>query len=317
MDVELWSQVRASLRTMLEDPHRNVVEALDELGWAEVSAEDPATATAILFEEHGRALANSEILDTVVRTAVRAEGVAVPDRPVLHPVGGTVERGPEVRGLVLCAPDTIRLLAAVSSPGAGLLLGVLGGDKTERRAAAAPGIDPALGWTMVDGQLTQFEPLAEGASAERAWSAWCAARDRALAAEVVGLTQAMLDVAVDHVSTREQFGRRIGSFQAVRHALADAKVHVEAAREATDAAFESGSAWSAQAAWALAAGGHRVALRHAFQVSGAMGLTWEHAMHLFARRAMALELLAGPPGHRQTQIGRELLDRGVARVPSL
>jgi alkylation response protein AidB-like acyl-CoA dehydrogenase len=181
----------------------------------------------------------------------------------------------------------------------------------------APGIDPDQGWTHVKGPMAAFEPVAEGALAEQAWSTWCAVRDRALAAEVVGLTQAILDLAVSHVTTREQFGRKLGSFQAVRHALADAMVQLEAAREAVSVAHASDSAWSAQAAWALAACAHRVTLRHAFQVSGAMGLTWEHSMHRYARRAMALELLSGPPSQRLEQIGKGLVGLGVVREPAL
>ncbi|MFH8990790.1 acyl-CoA dehydrogenase family protein [Streptomyces sp. NPDC017940] len=136
-----------------------------------------------------------------------------------------------------------------------------------------------------------------------------------LAAEAVGAADHALARTVTHVKEREQFGRPIGSFQAVKHRLADVYVGVQAARSAAYYA-----AWAAEAAGAgtgAAAGpggggaGERVgglalaqgleALRRAaaeaVQLHGGIGFTWEHDVHLYFKRAAGDELLFGP-AHR-------------------
>jgi len=117
-----------------------------------------------------------------------------------------------------------------------------------------------------------------------------------LACEAVGAADRALERTVEYVKQREQFGRAIGSFQAVKHRLADVYVQVQAARSA-----------SYYAAWA-AAHGERVgglalaqaleALRGAaaegIQLHGGIGFTWEHEAHLYFKRAAGDELLFGP-----------------------
>jgi alkylation response protein AidB-like acyl-CoA dehydrogenase len=113
-----------------------------------------------------------------------------------------------------------------------------------------------------------------------------------LAAEAVGAAASALDRTIEYVKAREQFGRAIGSFQAVQHRLADLYVRVQAARSA-----------AYYAAWDPAAGGlalaqAREALRittaEAVQLHGGIGFTWEHEAHLYFKRAAAHELLFGP-----------------------
>jgi alkylation response protein AidB-like acyl-CoA dehydrogenase len=118
-----------------------------------------------------------------------------------------------------------------------------------------------------------------------------------LATEAVGAADRALERTVEYVRQREQFGRAIGSFQAVKHRLADVYVGVQAARSA-----------AYYAAWAAGAGGERVgalalaqaleALRTAasegIQLHGGIGFTWEHEAHLYFKRASGDELLFGP-----------------------
>ncbi|MFJ9245195.1 acyl-CoA dehydrogenase family protein [Streptomyces sp. NPDC101776] len=117
-----------------------------------------------------------------------------------------------------------------------------------------------------------------------------------LAAEAVGAADRALEGTVQHVKQREQFGRAIGSFQAVKHRLADVYVQVQAAKSA-----------AYYAAWAIG-NGERVgglalaqaleALRGAaaegIQLHGGIGFTWEHEAHLYFKRAAGDELLFGP-----------------------
>lgn len=114
-----------------------------------------------------------------------------------------------------------------------------------------------------------------------------------LAAEQVGTAQGALDMAVDYAKTRQQFGRPIGSFQSIKHLLADAYVDVATARDAVR-----------YAAWALSADREEPALMahvtrasvtprvqrvcaSALQVFGGIGYTWEHEAHLFYKRSLS------------------------------
>ncbi|MFF3330441.1 acyl-CoA dehydrogenase family protein [Streptomyces sp. NPDC002888] len=117
-----------------------------------------------------------------------------------------------------------------------------------------------------------------------------------LACEAVGAADRALERTVEYVGQREQFGRAIGSFQAVKHRLADVYVQVQAARSAAYyAAWASahtervGGLALAQALQAL-----RTAAGEAIQLHGGIGFTWEHEAHLYFKRAAGDELLFGP-----------------------
>ncbi|MFD5147835.1 acyl-CoA dehydrogenase family protein [Streptomyces sp. NPDC058401] len=113
-----------------------------------------------------------------------------------------------------------------------------------------------------------------------------------LAAEAVGAAGQALARTVEYVQQREQFGRAIGSFQAVKHRLADLYVQVQAARSAAYyAAWDpaQGGLALAQALEAL-----RITAGEAIQLHGGIGFTWEHDAHLYFKRAAADELLFGP-----------------------
>ncbi|QUI32290.1 acyl-CoA dehydrogenase family protein [Streptomyces alfalfae] len=124
-----------------------------------------------------------------------------------------------------------------------------------------------------------------------------------LAAEAVGAADRALERTLEHVRRREQFGRPIGSFQAVKHRLADVYVQVQAARSAAYyAAWAAGAAESGGAAaersggLALAQGleALRAAASEAVQLHGGTGFTWEHDAHLYVKRAAGDDLLFGP-----------------------
>ncbi|KAA0942828.1 acyl-CoA dehydrogenase family protein [Streptomyces apricus] len=133
-----------------------------------------------------------------------------------------------------------------------------------------------------------------------ALTALAAVGDRAaavLAAEAVGAADRVLERTVEYVKQREQFGRAIGSFQAVQHRLADLYVQVQGARSAAYyAAWATvegregvGGLALAQALEAL-----RTTASEAVQLHGGIGFTWEHEAHLYFKRAAGDELLFGP-----------------------
>ncbi len=134
----------------------------------------------------------------------------------------------------------------------------------------------------------------------------------ALAAEQLGGAQRALDLAVAHAKQRVQFGRPIGSFQALKHALADVMVSVESARSAlyyaACVAQEGGSALPAAASMAKAVCGDafRFASATAIQVFGGVGFTWEYDAHLYFKRARSSENLLG-----SSDAHRELVARAI------
>lgn len=116
----------------------------------------------------------------------------------------------------------------------------------------------------------------------------------ALAAELVGSMRACLDVTVDYVRKRRQFGRAIGSFQGVQHRLAECAVLVEGSRWlAYEAAFRRAPAEAAAAAAAHAAGAAERIFTDTHQFSGSMGFTREHDLHVWSMRLQALRLELG------------------------
>ncbi|MFF7487499.1 acyl-CoA dehydrogenase family protein [Streptomyces luteogriseus] len=134
-----------------------------------------------------------------------------------------------------------------------------------------------------------------------------------LAAEAVGAAGRVLERTVEYVGQREQFGRPVGSFQAVKHRLADAYVQVQAARSAAYyAAWATATEATATEATATTGGGTtpeepvgglalaqalqalRRAAAEGIQLHGGIGFTWEHEAHLYFKRAAGDELLFGP-----------------------
>ncbi|OXY95647.1 acyl-CoA dehydrogenase family protein [Streptomyces diastatochromogenes] len=157
-----------------------------------------------------------------------------------------------------------------------------------------------------------------------------------LAAEAVGAADRALERTVEYVGQREQFGRAIGSFQAVKHRLADVYVGVQAARSAAyyaawATAHESeGAARSAslEGRWretggrvgglalAQALEALRCAAGEAVQLHGGIGFTWEHEAHLYFKRAAGDELLFGPVHRLRDRAAEEagLFVRGEVAV---
>jgi hypothetical protein len=134
-----------------------------------------------------------------------------------------------------------------------------------------------------------------------------ALRDRALvalAAELVGIARAALELSVAYAKDREQFGRPIGAYQAVSHRCARMLLDTEAARSlvlwAAWAADHDPEALPRAAAMAKAAAsqGALAVCRSAIQVHGGIGFTWEHDLHLLLKRAhLSAELLGGATEH--------------------
>jgi alkylation response protein AidB-like acyl-CoA dehydrogenase len=134
----------------------------------------------------------------------------------------------------------------------------------------------------------------------------------ALAAEQVGGARRLLEMSVEYAQVREQFGRPIGSFQAIKHKCADMLVEVESstsAAYAACAAIEDGSEETAllcSLAKAYCSEAYSHVAAENIQVHGGIGFTWEHPAHLYFRRAKSTEMLFGAPAYHRERVLEEL-----------
>lgn len=148
---------------------------------------------------------------------------------------------------------------------------------------------------------TRLVRVTEGQSIVRLDDAGLISRAHVLAAaEMLGIIEAVRDMSASYAQTRVQFGRPIGSFQAVKHRCADMAIAAYATvgqvfqaallvdADAPDAALH------AAAAYVLAVSGARASAADNIQNHGAIGFTWEHDAHLFLKRVCLLERLFGP-----------------------
>ena len=134
----------------------------------------------------------------------------------------------------------------------------------------------------------------------------------ALAAEQVGGAQRVLDNAVDYAKNRMQFGRPIGSFQAIKHKCADMLLEVESAKSA--AYYGAWAAATDDDELALAASLAKSYCSEAYfhcaaeniQIHGGIGFTWEHHAHLYFKRAKSSELLLGDPAYHRELLAQRL-----------
>jgi alkylation response protein AidB-like acyl-CoA dehydrogenase len=136
----------------------------------------------------------------------------------------------------------------------------------------------------------------------------------ALAAEQIGGAEYCLTMSVEYAKQRVQFGRAIGSFQAVKHKLADMMVLVEAAKSATYYAACAADEDPAQLFEAAAiaksfcADAFMQCAGTAIQLLGGIGITWEHDVHLYFKRARASNNLLGDAIYQREQLAQQLLD---------
>jgi alkylation response protein AidB-like acyl-CoA dehydrogenase len=296
--------------------------ALDELG--RELAGGPFFATACLA---ARALANvatpaeqGELLPGLASGATIATLAALdaPGLPRPDALACTVREGclHGVKRFVIDGQNARLLLVAAREAGSrgeeGIALHAVDAAAPGVRIEPAPGLDLTrkLAHVQLDGAPARR--LGEGGSAWPGLSRTLAEATIGLASEQIGAASRCLERAVAHVRERFQFGRPIGSFQAVKHRAADALTQLELARSA---------AW--WAAWVASRPGEDLgeasAIAHgtaceAFEkaayacihLHGGMGFTWEHDAHLYYRRARADRVLFGEPAAHHLRLAGEL-----------
>jgi alkylation response protein AidB-like acyl-CoA dehydrogenase len=273
-----------------------------ELGWPGIAVAEEhggqglgAVELAVLLEELGYACASTPLLSSAVAAAVISATGTDEQRERWLPglIAGELTAGVGTGELTVdgAGADVIVL---VDGDGARLL----DGDSAGVSAQARPTIDPTRRYAVVAGD---GEPLGDGA----------AARVRtAIAAEVVGVCQRGLEMTLEYVKERKQFGVAVGSFQAVAHRCAQMLLHTESARStayfaawAADADPERLAEAAALAAAAAATGGREVAAS-AIQAHGGIGFTWEADVHWLYKRAELDRALLGGPGRHHAALAR-------------
>jgi hypothetical protein len=290
--------------------------ALDELGWYKALTVDPRTAVSVLFELQGEVNTSSSALGAVLGSALGVEpspavGVVLPPAGQWRAPGAIDPTGLAVRGL---GP-----VALVESPTAVIVTASADGLRAVEVATAdltlrpVHGLDPDGGLVEVTGHAVPFGAEREVATGQ--WAEAIALGRLALGHELVGASRAILELARAHAVERIQFGRPIGTFQAVRHRLADTLVAIEADDASLDAAWQERTSESAAMAKALAGRGARVAARHGQQVLAGMGFTTEHRLHRYVRRVVVLDQLLGAGQSLTREMGAALL--ATRRLPDL
>jgi alkylation response protein AidB-like acyl-CoA dehydrogenase len=245
------------------------------------------TAAAIALEELGRAAVPGPLVATAVarRHGVEGDVIGLVERAT----PAVVEHLDALDALVIPAQHECAVVVdLITTMPAG----------SDRGPVVRP-LDPLTPVTVVP-------ELPGGTAIGDATVAVTIRREAALlaAAQQVGLGQAALDLAVAYAGERHQFGRPIGSFQALKHLLADAAVGIEVARAAVHAAAvtldEGGDIagrHSVDAARLVASEAARRATTTCIQVHGGIGYTWELDAHLFLKRVLVLDQLPDTPEH--------------------
>ena len=147
-----------------------------------------------------------------------------------------------------------------------------------------------------------------GEAAQRALTRALEESAIALASEMIGGAQALLDSAVAYAGMRVQFGRPIGSFQAIKHKCADMLLDVESARSAACYAAQAAGAGDpetpalASLAKAAAAEAYVRTAAQTIQIHGGVGFTWENDTHLWFKRARSSEVLLGTPDYHRERM---------------
>ena len=283
----------------------DVDAALADLGWRDALADDARAAVSVVFDLQGRATAASSALDDVLLDAL---GIDTPAAVVLPPLGSW--RTTPAAGLATRALSTRSNAVVVSARDDKFVAHII--PATDLLTRPISGIDPTLGLATTELSAVS-RPIgrdtADSSGLPVDWDAATAAGQRALAHELLGAARTMLDLAREHALGREQFGRPIAQFQAVRHRLAETFVYIEAADALVGEAWDEAGAESARMAKAFAGRAARTAARHCQQVLAGIGFTTEHPFHRYLARVLVLDQLLGSGRALTRELGRDVLHR--------
>ena len=173
-----------------------------------------------------------------------------------------------------------------------------------------PALDLTRNFYAVQFKDTPAEKLGDGTNLTRALDIATAA----LVAEMVGGMQRVLDLTVDYAKMRKQFGKPIGTFQAVQHQCADMYLETESSRSAAYYAAWAlehdapDAATATSIAKMYASDACRAVGNRGIQIHGGNGFAWENDLHLYYRRAKASETMLGDATFHRERIARLVID---------
>jgi alkylation response protein AidB-like acyl-CoA dehydrogenase len=270
------------------------------------------TDLALVLEEAGRAALPEPVLETAAIAApLLAEAGTEAQREMWLP---RIARGEAIVTVQLAgAPFAVDADAAdlLVLERAGELHALPGGSFHARRVRS---MDGARRIFAVEAAPSAGTRMAGGApDAERAFL-----RGAAGTASVLnGIGMRLLEMTLEHVKARQQFGRAVGSFQAVKHKLASAHIAVESSRSsAWYAAYALAqglpdAAVAASVAKAAAAAAESLANAEALQCHGGIGFTWEHDLHLWLKRGKALEPAYGSVAEHTARLAAGIFEESL------
>ncbi|HEX2401991.1 MAG TPA: acyl-CoA dehydrogenase family protein [Mycobacterium sp.] len=279
-----------------------------DAGWTELTDPENAVELAIVLEELGRATDPTPYLATLTQYAPLAGDRFDPQQAGTAIYGGVTARR-DADGWVLDGTarhvldgDRAERLAVVTEAGVFIV------DAGAALVRRSPVFDPVLHIAEVsfsDVHVPDSDRV--HVDAEKAHHVALAG----MAITTVGACQRILDLVLEHVKQRQQFGVAIGSFQAVQHKAVDMHVATERARALsyfaalTISADDPRRRLAARMAKAAAGECQSLVFRHGLQLFGAMGFTWENDLQFALKRAKAGELLLGGAAEHRAVIAEE------------
>ena len=320
MDTDTIDMLRTSLRHVLtQDSTQSLGQRLDELGWDEVVADDASTALRTLFEIKGDTVSSADALGPRLAAALAAAAgdadlatvvVALPS-----PFGESVDDAGAgqlvVEALTLSAPPAGFTIVVPVGSNPRLALVTIS-PTTSLAAAPLTGVDDQFGLHRVTGTVSGRDVRwLDDHTAPDLWSAVVTHGRWLVSCELVGIARHVIASAAQYTGERVQYGRPIGTFQALQHRIASAYALVVGAAHVAEEAGNAGDEWSALVAKAVAGQAAEFACTQAQQCYGAIGFTWEHEFHHYLRRTYVLDRLFGDWRTLETEIGTRLLSTGV------
>lgn len=298
MDDHERELLRSTVGQVLSDTGGDdAIDALAALGWNEVFAAEPFECTAVAFAERGRRLATVALLDAAVLSVLDRD--VSESSVVLQTARGAVIGSNRATS----APTVVALTVDGPSRGA-----------VREFALATCACEPIIGLeepSVLTRVTLPSSPDAGAAPVTEQGELAARIVGLAHAAEILGASAKLLADVCDYVRERNQFGRPIGEFQAVKHRLAACHVAQEAARVAVEHACHD-SSWAAiGVARALAGRAGAITVVLAPHVMGAMGFVWEVDIHRYHKRILAIDAIAGPWDCLALEIGRTVIESGT------
>ena len=251
--------------------------------------------------------------DELLAALVEGERTAAFEPEPVSAAAGTLT-GTAARVVDADAADVL-LIAATGSDGVGLYAVDLTGPGVQRTPLVTMDLTRPQARIALDGAPATL--LAGPDEAERVITHALQVGAALLAVEQVGAAQHLLDLSVEYAKSRLQFGRQIGSFQAIKHKLADMMVDAEHARSTAYHAVwaladaSDDPALAASIAQATCSQAFSRIAADAIQVHGGIGFTWEHQAHLYFKRAATDAALLGSAEQHRDRVAEMVLDNAV------